>query len=182
MQELDTIIENSASLFLANDEALSLILLESMINNEENYHNYVMSKFLSSISQTLALHAIKCAGISSEDEYGLEYFCNDSHAYVYNDLHYSISSDNDYNTEFDRYSKSVHYENAATIITIWINSFYRIKLQVNIIRSNYEYFTDLNTRKSCYEIQDGDITTSVQGNTFMKQILLFLNYCYNGRH
>ena len=182
MQELDDMIRKCVSLFLAKDEALSLVLLESIINNEENYHNYVMTTFLSFVCDTLTLHAIKCVDISSKDEYGLEYFCNDSHAYVYNDVHYGISGDNNYNTEYDRYSKGVHYESVSTFITIWINSSYRLKLSVDIIRNDDNYSCDFITNQSCYEIQDGDITTSVQGKTFIKMILLFLNYCYNGRH
>lgn len=178
MQELDDMIKKCSTLFLASDVELSLLLLQSIIDNSDRkiLYEYAVTSYLSFIADELVSHALKCSGITSDDEYSLEFFDGDIKHYVCDCIHYDIKDDYEYYTEFDDNSKKIIHECKLVVLTIWFNSSYRLLLSLDIIRNYDEYRSDLIIHQCCYETQDGDITTSVTGDTFVNNILLFLKH------
>jgi hypothetical protein len=178
MQELDEMIKKCSTLFLASDVELSLILLQSIIDNSDRkiLYDYAVTSYLSYIADELVSHALKCSDITSGDEYSLEFFEGDIKSYVCNEYHYDIKDDYEYSTEFDDNSMKIIHECKLVVLTIWFNSSYRLLLSLDIIRNYDEYESDLIIHQCRYEIQDGDITTSVTGDTFVNNILLFLKH------
>ena len=177
MQELDDMIKKCSTLFLASDVELSLLLLQSIIDDgDANTHKYAVELYLSCIADKLASHALKCSDITYDDEYSLDFFNGDTRHFVFNDIHYDISNDYNYSTEFDYDSKKIIHECISVVLTIWFNSSYRLLLSLDIIRNYDEYRSDLTLHQCCYQIQDGDITTSVTGETFIQNILLYLKH------
>ena len=180
MQELEDMIKKCSTLFLAGDVELSLLLLQSIIDNSDRkiLYEYAVTSYLSFIADELVSHAIKCSEITSDDEYSLEYFNGDIKHFVYDCIHYDIKDDYDYSTDFESGSRIIIHERMSVVLTIWFNSSYRLLFSLDIVRSYDKYRSDLNLHQCCYEIQDGDITTSVTGDTFIQNILLFLKQSY----
>ena len=180
MQELDDMIKKCSTLFLASDVELSLLLLQSIIDNSDRkiLYEYAVTSYLSFIADELVSHALKCSEITSDDQYSLEYFNGDIKHFVYDCIHYDIKDDYDYSTDFDSGSRIIIHERMSVVLTIWFNSSYRLLLSLDIIRNYDEYRSDLIIHQCCYETQDGDITTSVTGDTFIQNILLFLKHSY----
>lgn len=181
MQELDSMIKKCSTLFLASDVELSLLLLQSIIDNSDRkiLYEYSVTSYLSFIADELVSHALKCSGVTSDDEYSLEFFNGDiiKH-FVCDCIHYDIKDDyyGDYSTEFERSNKKIIHESKSVVLTIWFNSSYRLLLSLDVIRNYDEYRSDLNLHQCCYEIEDEDITTSVTGDTFVNNILLYLKH------
>jgi hypothetical protein len=178
MQELDDIIKKCSTLFLASDVELSLLLLQSIIDNSDRkiLYEYAVTSYLSFIADKLVSHALKCSEITSDDKYSLEFFNGDIKHYVCNEYHYDIKDDYNYSTDFDSGSRIIIHERMSVVLTIWFNSSYRLLFSLDIVRSYDKYRSDLNLHQCSYEIQDGDITTSVTGDTFVNNILLFLKH------
>ena len=179
MQELDTLddmIKKCSTLFLAGDVELSLLLLQSMIDSSLLQHKYAIGTYLSFIADELVMHAIKTSGISSDDEYGLEFFEDSTRHYVYNDYHFDIGDCYDYCTEFHDELRKIIHESISVALTIWFNTSYRLVLSIEIMRSNDIYLQELNLHHCSYVIQQDDITTTVTGETFENNILLFFNF------
>lgn len=174
-------IKKCSTLFLASDVELSLLLLQSIIDNSDRktLHEYAVELYLSFIVDELVSHALKCSEITFDDEYSLEYFDGDIKHFVCDCIHYDIKSNYDYYTEFDNNIKKITHECASVVLTIWFNSSYRLLLSLDIIRNYDEYKSDLNLHQCSYEIQDGDITTSVTGETFIQNILLYFKHINN---
>ena len=181
MQELDDMIKKCSTLFLASDVELSLLLLQSIIDNSDRkiLYEYAVTSYLSFIADELVSHALKCSEITSDDEYSLEFFDGDIKHFVCDCIHYDIKDDYDYSTEFERSNKKIIHESKSVVLTIWFNSSYRLLLSLNIIRNYDEYKSDLNLHQCSYEIEDGDITTSVTGDTFVQNIILYLKHINN---
>lgn len=176
MQELDYSIKKVSTLFLASDVELSLLLLQSMIDSSSLQQKYAIGTYLSFIADELVMHAIKTSGISSDDEYGLEFFESNIKHYVYNNYHYDIGDCYDYCTEFHDKLRKITHESISVALTIWFNSSYRLVLSIEIMRSNDVYLQELNLHHCSYVIQQDDITTTVTGETFENNIILFLNF------
>jgi hypothetical protein len=179
MQELDSIIKKCSTLFLADDVELSLLLLQSMIDSSSLQNKYAIGTFLSFIADKLVMHAIKTSGISSDDEYGLEYFEGNIKHYVYNNYHYDIGDCYDYCTKFQESKRKITHESISVALTIWFNTSYRLVLALEIMRSNDLYLQEMNLHHCSYVIQQDDITTTVTGETFENNIILFLKHINN---
>ncbi len=182
MQELDTLddmIKRCSTLFLAGDVELSLLLLQSMIDSSSLQNKYAIGTYLSFIADELVMHAIKTSDISSDDEYGLEFFEGSTRHYVYNDYHYDIGDCYDYCTEFHDKLRKITHESISVALTIWFNTSYRLVLALEIMRSNDLYLQEMNLHHCSYVIQQDDITTTVTGETFENNIILFLKHINN---
>lgn len=175
MQELNDMIKRCSTLFLADDVELSLLLLKSIIDDADaDTRDSAIELYISCIAEALVLHAIKCSDISCDDQYSLGYFEGDRKHFVCGNIHYDIVDEYNYCTDFDSGSRMIIHERMSVVLTIWFNSSYRLLLSLDIVRSYDVYRSDLNLSECRYEIQDGDITTSVTGDTFVNNIILFL--------
>jgi hypothetical protein len=176
MQELNDQIKKCSTLFLANDVELSLLLLQSIIDDDVDTRDSAIELYISCIAEALVLHAINSSNISCDDQYSLEYFEGNRKHFVYSNIHYDIVDEYNYCTDFDSGSRMIIHERMSVVLTIWFNSSYRLLLSLDIVRSYDKYRSDLNLSECRYEIQDGDITTSVTGDTFLENIILFLKH------